>query len=158
MNNEKCKEEFDVKTAKGAMKALKIIGMVILGIGFAILLGFVVMWLWNWLMPMIFGLTKLTYWQAIGIAILGNIIFGRFGGHGSDDSGKSKSRKHGIRSEIKSEIGKEIRKEFEKEFHKEKGKNVSDDNDNYDDLYEKWWAKEGEKNFDEYMKNPDSNQ
>ena len=30
------------------------------------LLGALVMWLWNWLMPMIFGLPTLTFWHAVG--------------------------------------------------------------------------------------------
>jgi len=41
----------------------------------AIILGYPVMLLWNWLMPTIFGLTKITLWQAIGINILCRILF-----------------------------------------------------------------------------------
>ena len=33
------------------------------------------MWLWNWLMPMIFGLMKINYWQALGLQILCEFIF-----------------------------------------------------------------------------------
>jgi VIT1/CCC1 family predicted Fe2+/Mn2+ transporter len=36
-------------------------------------------WLWNWLMPTIFGLTKISLIQALGITILSAIIFGRAG-------------------------------------------------------------------------------
>lgn len=43
--------------------------------GFAFLFGFVVMLLWNWLMPFLFGLPELTYWQAWGILILAQILF-----------------------------------------------------------------------------------
>jgi len=64
---------------------LRITGWVILGIigaaALTILLGFVVMSLWNWLMPAIFGLGIITFWQALGILILGKIIFGSCG-HG----------------------------------------------------------------------------
>ena len=43
---------------------------------------FVVMSLWNWLMPAIFGLKTINYWQAFGLLILSWIFFGRFrGGH-----------------------------------------------------------------------------
>ena len=45
---------------------------------FAALVGFVVMSLWNWLMPAIFGLTKITYWQAWGLLILGRLLVGGF--------------------------------------------------------------------------------
>lgn len=32
-------------------------------------------WLWNWLMPIIFGLPQLTFWQALGVTLLSSIIF-----------------------------------------------------------------------------------
>ncbi|WP_258104918.1 hypothetical protein [Marinoscillum sp. MHG1-6] len=35
-----------------------------------------VMYLWNWLMPEIFGLTTITFWQAFGLLLLSKIIFG----------------------------------------------------------------------------------
>ena len=31
--------------------------------------------LWNWLMPVIFGLTEITYWQAVGLLLLSKILF-----------------------------------------------------------------------------------
>jgi hypothetical protein len=40
-----------------------------------LLLGFPVMWLWNWLMPSIFGLKALTLWEAIGLSALCSILF-----------------------------------------------------------------------------------
>jgi hypothetical protein len=43
----------------------------------------VVMLLWNWLMPALFGLAPVGFWQALGILILCRILFGSFGGgHG----------------------------------------------------------------------------
>lgn len=45
----------------------------------------VVMLLWNWLMPLLFGLTMITFWEALGILILSKILFGghwgKRGGH-----------------------------------------------------------------------------
>lgn len=49
--------------------------------GFGSLLGFVVMSLWNWLMPLLFGLTTITFWQAIGLFVLAKILFGGWKGH-----------------------------------------------------------------------------
>jgi hypothetical protein len=47
------------------------------------LFGFVVMGLWNWLMPAVFGLTTLGFWQAVGLLVLFRILFGGIrGGHG----------------------------------------------------------------------------
>jgi len=45
-------------------------------------IGFVMMGLWNWLMPGLFGLRSITYWQAWGLLILSKLIFGGFGRHG----------------------------------------------------------------------------
>src|SRR5690606_34379910 len=48
----------------------EIAGWILLGIiavaGLAILFGYIIMWLWNWLMPDLFGLSTINYWQAVG--------------------------------------------------------------------------------------------
>jgi hypothetical protein len=36
--------------------------------------------LWNWLMPSIFGLRMITYWQALGLMVLSWILFRGFRG------------------------------------------------------------------------------
>ena len=41
--------------------------------------GGIVMLLWNWLMPIIFGLKAITYLQALGLFLLSRILFGSFG-------------------------------------------------------------------------------
>jgi hypothetical protein len=77
-------------------KVVMVIGFIILGIGLLFLFGLVVMALWNWLMPEIFGLKTLTYWQAWGVLALSCILFGKIGGSGS--SGKSdRKRKRQLR-------------------------------------------------------------
>jgi hypothetical protein len=43
--------------------------------------GFVTMYLWNWLMPVIFHLPEITFWQTVGLLVLSRIFFGGFGGH-----------------------------------------------------------------------------
>ncbi|CAN5363925.1 hypothetical protein BH09BAC5_BH09BAC5_21670 [soil metagenome] len=40
--------------------------------------GYITMYLWNWLMPAVFGLKAITYWQAFGMLILAKILFGGF--------------------------------------------------------------------------------
>jgi hypothetical protein len=37
------------------------------------------MLLWNWLIPSIFGLNTVNFWQAFGILVLCRILFGGFG-------------------------------------------------------------------------------
>lgn len=44
--------------------------------------GLVVMGLWNWLMPALFGLRAITYWQAVALLVLSRILLGGFRGHG----------------------------------------------------------------------------
>ncbi len=44
--------------------------------------GFLVMSLWNSLMPALFGLHVITFWQALGLFLLAKIFFGGFRGHG----------------------------------------------------------------------------
>jgi len=41
--------------------------------------GAVVMVLWNWLMPALFGVRTITFWQAVGVLVISRILFGRFG-------------------------------------------------------------------------------
>ena len=48
--------------------------------------GQVVRQLWNWLLPPLFGLSQITFWQALGILLLSRILFGGFGLHGSGRS------------------------------------------------------------------------
>ena len=45
--------------------------------------GEVVLQLWNWLLPPLFGLRQITFWQALGVLVLCRILFGRLGGPGS---------------------------------------------------------------------------
>jgi hypothetical protein len=69
------------------MKALKIIGWVAFGLvaaaALGLALGLPVMWLWNWLMPALFGLPAITFWQAVGLLVLSHLLFKSHGpGHG----------------------------------------------------------------------------
>lgn len=108
----------------------EIIGLIVFGgiaiIGLAILFGFIIMWLWNWLMPEIFGLTTLTYWQAVGIFILFKILLGGCGG--GSNKGKERS-KHS-----KSSCKKDPKSDFYKWKH-----------------YDRFWKEEGDQAYKEYV-------
>jgi len=110
---------------KNMPKPLRIIIWTVLGIigvvGMGILFGLGIMWLWNWLMPTIFGLGEITYWQAIGIFVLAKLIFG-FGSHSEKDNSKPKKGKGGRCSESGSDWTE----------------------------YESWWETEGKKSFEKY--------
>jgi len=45
---------------------------------FVFVLGSVVMWLWNALLPDITGVKQITFWQAVGLFVLSRILFGGF--------------------------------------------------------------------------------
>lgn len=47
--------------------------------------GYLVSGLWNWLMPELFGLPRVTFWQALGLLALCRILFGGLGRHGGKD-------------------------------------------------------------------------
>jgi len=51
---------------------------------FGFLFGWVVKSLWNWLMPTLFNLHPITFWQGIGLLFLSRILLGGFrsGRHG----------------------------------------------------------------------------
>jgi hypothetical protein len=59
------------------LKALKFAFFALLFLAF---FTFVVMRLWNWLMPAVFGWHVINYWQALGLLILSKILFGGFRG------------------------------------------------------------------------------
>jgi hypothetical protein len=59
-------------------------------VAFIVIGGEVVMHLWNWLVPTLFGWRPITFWQAIGLLALCRILFGGFGGHGPRRSGSGR--------------------------------------------------------------------
>lgn len=56
------------------LKVLKYIGFGILGIGFVFFCIWMVMLLWNWLIPGLFHGPALNYWQTAGLFILSKIM------------------------------------------------------------------------------------
>ena len=51
---------------------LMIVGLIVLA---AILFALPLQLLWNWLMPTIFNLPMITFWQAFGLNMLAGILF-----------------------------------------------------------------------------------
>jgi hypothetical protein len=114
------------------------IGWVLLAIvgftAFAFLFGAVVMWLWNALMPVIFHLGIITYWQAVGLAILGRLLFGGFhhGGHhhhGNHRFGSWRQRRQTVNSQNCRDYSNGMKWSY----------------------YDQYWNEEGEKAFNEYV-------
>jgi Ca2+/H+ antiporter, TMEM165/GDT1 family len=76
MNGEQMKRRW---VKRGVRRGVKI---AVFGVVAVTLFGFLVRTLWNWLMPGLFGLHALTFWQALGLLALSWILFGGLrGGH-----------------------------------------------------------------------------
>jgi len=72
--------------------------------------------LWNALMPVIFHLPLINFWQAAGLLILARLLFGGFGPHRHHGSWYGYSRRQKIRDKI-SAMSPEERKDFFKKMH-----------------------------------------
>ena len=98
--------------------------MVVLFIGVA---GWVVMFLWNAIIPDVTGWKPLTFWQAVGLLVLFKILFGGFGKHSGRHS-KWKKMKNKWK-EMDPEERKEMKEKWinmdaeEKRAFKQKWKN-----------------------------------
>ena len=60
---------------------------------FIVVGGVIVRLLWNWLLPDLFGLRQITFWQALGLLALSRILFGGFGHHRSGSSGGTRRQR-----------------------------------------------------------------
>jgi len=102
---------------------------------FVFLFGAVIMWLWNWLMPVIFHLGVISYWQAVGLAILGRLLFGSFHhGHMNHHRGRGSAGfwRHG--------------------HHKYDNDRCKDYyNSGKWNYYDQFWSEEGERAFNDYV-------
>ncbi len=68
-----------------------VLGGLVLAAALAFLFGWIVMLLWNWLMPEIFKLPRIGYWQAWGLVLLSHILIKPvFGGHGGSGHGQGR--------------------------------------------------------------------
>jgi hypothetical protein len=59
------------------LKGLKVLAFVMLALG---VLGYVVMALWNWVLPPVTGLHAISYPQALALLVLARLLFGSFRG------------------------------------------------------------------------------
>src|SRR5437870_6933269 len=96
---------------------LAILGILI----FTAIGGGVVMLLWNWLAPVLFGIRLITFWQAIGLLALCRILFGGFGlGGGGHRSGRRWRMEGRIRERMDErweQMTPEEREKFRQGFH-----------------------------------------
>jgi hypothetical protein len=70
----------------------KVLNIVVLVAVAVTVIGFVTMHLWNWVMPAVFGLKTITWLQALGLLVLGKILFGGIHRHGGGCRGRGWKR------------------------------------------------------------------
>ena len=107
---------------KGLRIVLGVLGVLALAIVLGFIFGAVVMWLWNRLLPGLFGFKLISYWQGVGLVILARLLFGSFG-HG-------KHAEHAFR------------RHYQQLRHDPRVK--------WGD-YNAWWQTEGQQAFDAYI-------
>lgn len=73
-------------------KPLKILFFIAVFIAFFSGVAYIVMLLWNAILPDVTGVKPLNFWQAAGLLILAKILFGGFGGR--KGGWKNSKRKH----------------------------------------------------------------
>ncbi|QCX01673.1 hypothetical protein FGM00_16710 [Aggregatimonas sangjinii] len=108
--------------------AFKVFFMIIAAIVFLLLFGYGFMLLWNWLMPDIFGLPVLSYWQGVGILVMAKLLFGNFEGKGR--------KKH--------------RKKSSPRFRDRKNDYCKNDFSKWQ-FYDEFWKEEGEEAFKDFL-------
>ncbi|HOP29934.1 MAG TPA: hypothetical protein PKZ64_10225 [Spirochaetota bacterium] len=119
-------------------RGARLAGFVILGICaavfFAALFAVAVKLLWNWLMPVIFGLGTITFVQAFGLILLARILIG--GWHRGHDNERHKSKRHD-----------HLHKFFEREFS-----GIPEDIRMNKKGFTEYWEAGGREQFREYLK------
>ena len=58
----------------------RIVKFAVFAVLFFTVFSYVVLRLWNWLTPALFGWHPITFWQAVGLLVLSKILFGGFRG------------------------------------------------------------------------------
>lgn len=93
-------------------KFFMILGIAILA---TVVFGFVVMSLWNAILPAVLGVKAVSFWQALGILVLSKILFGGFGRGG----GAFARRRHEWKNQVEQKLAAmtpEEREQFKAEW------------------------------------------
>ena len=61
--------------------------------------------LWNWLMPAIFGVRQIVFWEALGLLVLCRILFGGHGFSGGSRSGSGSGFRRRIVDRVSDRMG-----------------------------------------------------
>jgi hypothetical protein len=98
-------------------KIVHVFKFLVLGIIFCAAIGFAIQHLWNWLMPAIFALPLITFWQALGLFLLGKLLLGWHGG-GAPWKEKARQKWRNKMKERMENMTEEQREEMRERFRK----------------------------------------
>lgn len=131
-------------SGRHGIKALRIVGLAVGGVAlaalFALLFGILVKVLWNWLMPAVFGLPTITFWQAFGLVLLAKILFGAFG-HSRHDHDRREDRHFHLRF-----------KKFVQGGASDRDGVPAPGNGGKWKQFRRYWEEEGQAAFDSFLK------
>jgi hypothetical protein len=120
-------------------KALRIVGHVFVGlifaVAFALVFGLLVKLIWNSLMPSIFSLKEITYWQAFGIVILAKLLFGGFGSRAHDHWKRDRSDHFYWHKPVRGSDEEKPPRRYDRNWK----------------TYTRYWNEEGKAAFDAYV-------
>jgi hypothetical protein len=112
-------------------------GIVIAGF-FSLAFGWLVMLLWNWLMPSIFSLKPITYWQAFGLTILAKLVLSGIHDGGHTFGNHMRDHRHGGFSPSG--------------WMRPDDRSPGGDRRNWL-YYREYWNERGREDFEQYLKN-----
>ncbi|NLR89620.1 MULTISPECIES: hypothetical protein [Flammeovirga] len=72
---------------------------------------FIFMQLWNWLMPEIFGLTTISFFQSLGLLAMSKILFGRGGRRSFGNRGRKMMHREKFMQEFRNRVDSSEQKE-----------------------------------------------
>lgn len=102
----------------------RFVKMAIVGAIALVLFGLVVMWLWNWLMPAVFGVNAVTFWQALGLLALSWILFGGFRGSGHHHRPHGRHHLSGRWAHMTPEEREQFREKMHDHWHRHGGRHT----------------------------------
>jgi hypothetical protein len=79
---------------------------------FAFIGGEIVMRLWNWLLPSMFGFPVLTFWKALGLLVLCRLLFGGLGMAGRGGPRGRRAMRHGLSSDERERFKQRVREHW----------------------------------------------
>lgn len=121
------KGNYDQCKSKGKIILIHVVVGILMALGFGLVFGYFVMLLWNYLMPDIFSLKVITFWQGAGLVFMLRLLFGTY--------------------------GKDIHGHHAKKCHPYKSINPNIKLPRSREHYDSWWEEQGKDSFEKYVKN-----